>query len=113
MCKAKGLSYHTGVVHCKDSFYGQILPQRSPVGYELVNKWNAWKQLGAKASEMESAALFIVASHLGVRCGTTLLAMGNQERVAAGLDNPTAEDTELAIKVGIEDMKIIIEQDRK
>ena len=112
-CKAMSLDYHTGVVHCKDSFYGQIMPQKSPVGYELVNKWNAWKQLGAKASEMESAALFVVASHLGVRCGTTLLVMGNQERQLAGLDNPTAQDTELAIKVGIEAMKRIIEQDRK
>ena len=29
-----------------------------PVSYELLNKWEAWKRLGCKASEMESAALF-------------------------------------------------------
>ena len=54
--------YHVGVVQCKDSFYGQHSPETKPVSYELMNKWNAWLRLGCKASEMESAALFIVAS---------------------------------------------------
>ena len=30
---------HTGVVQCKDSFYGQHSPARMPVSYELLNKW--------------------------------------------------------------------------
>ena len=30
------------------------------------SKWEAWKRLGVKASEMESAALFVVAAALGV-----------------------------------------------
>ena len=55
--------YHVGVVECKDSFYGQHAPQTKPVGYELLNKWNAWVQCGCLASEMESAALFVVASY--------------------------------------------------
>ena len=49
---------HVGVVQCKDSFYGQHSPERMPVSYELLNKWEAWKRLGCLASEMESAALF-------------------------------------------------------
>ena len=36
------IPYHVGVVECKDSFYGQHAPQTKPVGYELLNKWNAW-----------------------------------------------------------------------
>ena len=112
-CKNLGVTYHTGVVQCKDSFYGQHSPEKSPVGYELINKWDAWKRLGAKASEMESAALFIVASHLGVRCGSNFLAVANQEREALGLDNPAVHDTEMAIKVGIEALKILIEQDKE
>ena len=51
-CKEMKLKYHTGVVQCKDSFYGQINPERMAVNYELTNKWAAWKKLGAKASEM-------------------------------------------------------------
>lgn len=37
--KEKGLSCHTGVVQCKDAFYGQHEPEAMPVGYELLNKW--------------------------------------------------------------------------
>ena len=76
--KELGFTYHTGVVQCKDAFYGQHEPERMPVSYELLNKWEAWKRLGCKASEMESAALFIVAAHLKVRCGSDFLVMGNQ-----------------------------------
>ena len=55
-----------------------------PVSYELLNKWEAWKRLGVKASEMESAALFVVAAALGVRCGSCFHVVWNQEREAAG-----------------------------
>ena len=64
-----GYCTHTGVVQCKDSFYGQHSPEKSPVYYELLQKWESWKRLGVKASEMESAAMFVVASALGCRCG--------------------------------------------
>ena len=67
--KALGAKYHTGVVQCKDSFYGQHSPQTKPVSYELENKWEAWLRLGCLASEMESAALMTVASYLRVRFG--------------------------------------------
>ncbi|KIR01768.1 Uridine phosphorylase [Lachnospiraceae bacterium TWA4] len=104
---------HTGVVQCKDAFYGQHSPEKMPVSYELLNKWEAWKRLGCKGSEMESAALFIVASHLHVRCGTVLLVMGNQEREKLGLDNPIAHDTEQGIKVAIEAIKKLIKEDKQ
>ena len=87
------IPYHVGVVECKDSFYGQHAPQTKPVGYELLNKWNAWVQCGCLASEMESAALFVVASYRKVRIGTVLLTMANQERAKKGLDNPVVHDT--------------------
>ena len=75
-----GCPFHTGVVQSKDSFYGQHSPEIKPVSYELQNKWEAWLRLGCLASEMESAALFIVANYLRVRCGAAFLALGNQER---------------------------------
>ena len=111
--KAAGMKVHTGVVQAKDSFYGQHNPELMPVSYELENKWQAWLKLGCKASEMESAALFIVSSFLGVRCGSCFLAVGNQERAKAGLDNPVVHDTEGAIKVGIEALRILIRQDKE
>lgn len=111
--KKLGLTCHTGVVQCKDAFYGQHNPETMPVSYELQNKWEAWKRLGCKASEMESAALFIVASHLRVRCGSTFLVMANQERAALGLENPIVHDTEAAIKVAIEGIRTLIKQDKE
>ena len=107
-----GYEYHAGVVECKDAFYGQHEPERMPVSYELLNKWEAWKRMGCKASEMESAALFIAASHLRVRCGSDFLVVGNQERQNAGLDNPIVHDTEAAIKVAVEAIRRLIKEDR-
>ena len=112
-CKSKGVTFHTGVVQSKDSFYGQHSPERMPVSYELVNKWEAWKRLGVKASEMESAALFVVASHLRVRCGATFLVVANQEREAICLDNPVAHDTDMAIKVAVEALRQLIRDDKE
>ena len=111
--KELGFIYHTGVVQCKDAFYGQHEPERMPVSYELLNKWEAWKRLGCKASEMESAALFIVAAHLKVRCGSDFLVMGNQERNALGMDNPIVHDTEAAVTVGVEAIRRLIRADRE
>ncbi len=102
---------YVGVVQCKDSFYGQHDPEDMPVSYELQNKWEAWKKMGCLASEMESAALFIVAQYLKVRCGSVFLVMANQEREAAGLDNPVAHDTDLAIRTGIEAIRELIRND--
>ena len=69
--------------------------------------------MGCKASEMESAALFIVAAHLGVRCGTDLLVMGNQERNARGMDNPIVHDTEAAISIAVEALRTLIREDHQ
>ena len=106
-----GYRTHTGVVQCKDSFYGQHSPEKSPVYYDLLQKWESWKRLGVKASEMESAALFVVAAALGVRCGSCFHAVWNQEREKAGLAMPMTEDTTGAVKVGIEAMKRVIAAD--
>ena len=112
-CKTLGVTFHTGVVQCKDAFYGQHEPERMPVSYELLNKWEAWKRMGCKASEMESAALFIAASHLRVRCGSNFLVVGNQERNAKGMDNPIVHDTESAIKVAVEGIRNLIKADKE
>ena len=109
----QGYTYHTGVVQCKDSFYGQHNPELMPVSYELENKWQAWLRLGCKASEMESAALFLAASFLRVRGGSCFLVVGNQERAKVGLENPIVHDTESAIKVGVEALRILIKQDKE
>ena len=106
-----GLIFHVGVVQCKDSFYGQRSPETKPVARELMDKWNAWVKLGCKASEMESAAIFVVADYLHVRAGTVLLVMANQERAKAGLENPVIHDTDAAIRTAVEAVRILIQRD--
>jgi len=102
------LSHHTGVVQCKDAFYGQHNPELMPVSYELENKWQAWLRMGCLASEMESAALFIVGSFLKVKVGSIFLVVANQEREKLGLENPVVHDTDSAIKTAIEAAKTLL-----
>lgn len=101
-----GYRCHTGVVQCKDSFYGQHSPARMPVSYELQQKWEAWKRGGCLASEMESAALYTVCAALGARAATVLLTVWNQEREAARLDQQETHDTERAIRVAVEGLRL-------
>ena len=56
---------------------------------------------------------FIVASYLRVRCGACFLAVANQEREKAGLPNPVVHDTEAAIKVGVEAIRVLIKEKRE
>lgn len=50
-----------------------------PIADELTAKWKAWKAAGALTSEMESAALMIVAQVLHVRCGAVLNVLWNAD----------------------------------
>lgn len=102
--------YHIGVVQCKDSFYGQHEPELMPVDYELCAKWNAWKRLGCLASEMESAALFVVGSYLHVRVGSVFLVVANQEREKLKLENPVVHDTEAAIATAVGAIRRLISE---
>lgn len=106
-----GTVFHTGVVQCKDSFYGQHQPELHPVGYELQDKWEAWVRMGCMASEMESAALFIAGAYRRVRVGTVLLVVANQEREKRGLPNAQAHDTDEAIRVAVEAIRELIKQE--
>lgn len=109
--KELGQTSHVGVVQCKDAFYGQHEPEKMPAGYELINKWNAWKMLGCLASEMESAALFVVAAKLGVRAGSCFLVIANQEREKLGLENPVVRDTDMAVQVAVSAVRNLIRED--
>ncbi|MDR2938725.1 MAG: uridine phosphorylase [Clostridiales bacterium] len=111
--KGLGARHHAGIVQCKDSFYGQHSPGRMPSGYELLDKWSAWVSAGCLASEMESSTLFIVSQILGARAGCALNVVWNQEREKAGLPNPYSHDTSLAIKVVVDAVKLLIENENQ
>ncbi|MCI8550217.1 MAG: uridine phosphorylase [Lachnospiraceae bacterium] len=110
--KDLGARFHLGVVQCKDSFYGQHDPGRMPCGRELEDKWEMWLKAGCLASEMESAALYIVAQVLGVRAGCVLNVVWNQERKKKGLSDPHCHDTSLAIRAAIRGVEVLIEEEQ-
>ncbi len=76
-CRAAGVRFHVGLSHSKDSFYGEVEPQRMPVADQLARDWKAWVQGGVLCSEMESATLFVVSSVLRKRAGGLMVAVGN------------------------------------
>ena len=111
---AKELKYtvHTGVVQCKDSFYGQHSPERMPVADELLSKWQAWIKAGTLCSEMETASLYALSQVLKLHAGAVLLVIWNQERENAGLDNKNDFDTSKAIEVAIRAVRKLICQNK-
>lgn len=62
---------------------------------------------------MESAALFVVASHLRVRAGSCFLVVANQEREKEGLENPVVHDTDMAVRVAVGAIRKLIEADKR
>ena len=121
--RSAGQRVHVGVVHCKDSFYGQHAPDTMPVRDRLRSQWRAWIAGGCLASEMESAALYTVAAVRGLRAGCILSVLWNQERRAAGLpDEDGGQETEGfvtqhttadAAAVAVEALRRLLAQDRK
>ncbi len=110
--RALGLRHHVGVVQSKDSFYGQHAPHRMPVSGQLLAQWEAYKRGGVLASEMEGSTLFVVAAVLGARAGAVFHAIWNQERAAAGLDNPHNHDIDPVVRAAVEGIRRLIATDR-
>jgi uridine phosphorylase len=110
--KEDGVRYHVGVLHNKDNFYGQHSPDTMPVRDKLKGKWQAYLECGALASEMESAALFIVSAVRRARAGCIVQVFANQTRRAMGLEDPMSLDTDASVRVGVLAMRKLIQRDK-
>lgn len=78
---AQGLRYAEGIVQSKDAFYGQIDPMGLPNGVELARRWQMWRDANVMASEMETAALFVISSIRGCRAGAVLSFQSMEETI--------------------------------
>lgn len=107
------INHKVGVVHCKDSFYGQKSAERMPIRNNLINDWNAYIDGGALCSEMESATLFIVGNYRKVRVGSVISIASNQEREKRGLKSKRNGDTTSAIEIAISAIKKLILEDKE
>ena len=107
-----GNSYHVGVVHSKDSFYGEVEPEASAVTDKLNSEWQGYVKCGCLTSEMECAGIFSVAQVRGARAGAVLTAIWNVERSKSGLPDNITEDSSRAINCAIGAIKLLIERDK-
>lgn len=108
-----GKRYHIGVVQSKDSFYGEVEPDASPMGNMLKIRWEQYIKCGCLTSEMECATIFAVGIAKRARCSAVLTALWNVERSNAGLPDNITHDSSRAIKCAIDAMKILIEEDKR
>ena len=95
--KARGFNFAEGIAQCKDSFYGQHDPDSMPNSARLHERWEAWRKAGVMASEMETAALFVIASIRGVRAGAVMAYFAMNDET---------------IEMACDAVRILIEQDR-
>ena len=97
-CDAKGYNFAEGIAQSKDSFYGQHDPDSMPNSGRLRQRWEAWEKSRVMASEMETAALFIVSSIRGARAGA-IMAYGSMN--------------DHTIELACDAVKVLIERDKK
>ena len=99
--RESGLPHHVGICQSKDSFYGQHEPDTMPIASRLNDRWAAWVQGGALASEMEASTIFVVSRVLGRRAGAIMLNGGTHAKLSHLLETAIAG------------VKVLIEQDKK
>ena len=108
-----GNMFHVGVVHSKDSFYGEVEPDSSPMAADIKQRWESYLKCGCLTSEMECAAVFAVCTARRVRCGGILTALWNVERSKAGLPDNITYDSSRAIKCVVSALRKLIAADAK
>ena len=113
--KKLGIPYHVGPTQSKDSFFGEIEPDRMPVDSRLNQRWKAWTAGGTICSEMEASTIFILSSIHRKRAGG-VMAMGSLFEKAPETPEEFADlhsrfDINRPIQVAIEGLKILIQQD--
>ena len=68
---------HAGITHCMDAYYSEI------AGKNLdpeagARRWSAWRSAGVLATEMEAAALFVIASLRAIPAAAIFVNVGAQ-----------------------------------
>lgn len=103
---ARAASYPatSGIVYCKDALTAAYPLPTNPLYDQLMQRTRAWVKARVLVSEMESAAIFVLATLAGARAGSILRVIGVGESMpASGLDP--------AIQVAIGAVQALIERD--
>ncbi len=104
--------FRLGVSQSKDAFYSETEPDRMPMPNRLKERWEAWRAGGAVCSEMEAAALFIVAGIHRKRAGGVMMMVAEGEGLPKDEAGKKLFHGDGAIVVAVEAIKLMIEEDR-
>ena len=115
--RGPGQGSRVGVVHSKDSFYGEVNPDGSAVGENIKSRWDSYVKCGCLASEMECAAIYAVGIvrsvfPVKIRCGGVLTALWNAERSKKNMPDTITEDSSRGIKCAVRAVELLIEKDQ-
>lgn len=108
---AREYSYKSvvGTVISRDGFYSQYDDFNKPSAYYIKPKWEAYKSLGAIATEMEASTLFVAASSLNVRAGAVMVCATDYKKV----NKTYPMDFEArSIEIAVKAMTELIKQDK-
>jgi uridine phosphorylase len=104
--RSRGARHRVGVSQSKDSFYGEVEPDRMPLASRLHDRWSAWVAGGAISSEMEAAAIFVIAAIHRARAG------GVMRMWVDGTEDTDPVMTEL-LGTAVESLRVLIARDRR
>lgn len=111
--RSLGNTVHVGISQSKDSFYGQHEPGRMPVAGRLRDRWSAWMAGGAICSEMEAAALYIVAATLRVRAGGIMMILGHHDQSPMTDDELARGSLDSLLPAAVAGLRELIARDRE
>ncbi len=97
-----------GVIGSKDAFFAEVRPDSMPIAEEWQARWRAYRRAGALCSDMETAAIFVVARARKLRAGSVLLVSDNQFAGSQLGPEPSMDDT---IRVGLGALRRLIQWD--
>ncbi len=111
--RSLGNTVHVGISQSKDSFYGQHEPGRMPVAGRLRDRWSAWMAGGAICSEMEAAALYIVAATLRVRAGGIMMILGHHDQSPMTEEELARGSLDSLLPAAVAGLRELIARDRE
>lgn len=100
LCRAAeelGLFYLEGITRSTDSLYAEMEPETVPLELEQRRRLKTLARAGAIASEMEAAALFVIASIRGCRAGAIV----------------SFDAMDSTIKVAVNALRLVIKSDKE
>jgi uridine phosphorylase len=108
---ARVARHHVGVVQSKDSFYGEMEPERMPVATALTTRWEGFIRSGVLASEMECATLFVVAAVRRARAGAALVCI-NETPLEREMPPPSELPLDALLDTAVDAVRRLIAADR-